>query len=132
MILGLSADLDEAEGAVGVEGGGGQHLEEVVLADVVGAGAGDEDAAGAEHLESAEIEFLVAAEGGVEIALALGEGGRVENDGVVAAVGGGIVLEQVEGVGLDPFDLSSVQKLRVQGGVLVGDFQSGDANCRRR
>ncbi len=83
MVFGLSANFDQAQGAVGVKGGGGEHFEEVGLADVVGAGAGDEDAAGAEHLEGAEIEFLVAAEGGVEIALALGEGGRVENDRVV-------------------------------------------------
>src|SRR5579864_6620436 len=100
MVFGLGSDLDQAEGAVGVEGGGRQHVQEVGLPDVVGAGAGHEDAAGAKHLEGAEIEFFVAAEGGVEIALRLGEGGRVENDGVVAAIRGGVVLEQVEGVGL--------------------------------
>ncbi len=72
---------------------------------MVGAGAGHENAAGAEHLEGAEVEFLVAAEGGIEVALGFGEGGRIENDGVVVAIGGGVVLEQVEGVGLDPFDL---------------------------
>ena len=90
---------------MGIEGSGGQHFEEVRLADVVGAGASDQDAAGAEHLEGAEIEFLVAAKGGVEVALGLGEGRRVEDDGVVATAGGGVVLEQVEGVGFDPFDL---------------------------
>ena len=84
MVFGLSANFDQAKSAVGVKGGRGEHFEEVLLADVVGAGAGDEDAAGAEHLEGAEVEFLVAAEGGVEIALALGEGGRIEDDGVVA------------------------------------------------
>ena len=111
MVFGLPSDFDQAEGAVSVEGGGGQHFEEVGLADVVGAGAGDQDSARAEHLEGAEIEFLIAAQGGVEVALGLGESGRVENDGVVATrllrtSGGGIVLEQIEGVGFDPFDLS--------------------------
>ena len=125
MVFGLSADLEEAEGAVGVEGGVGEHFEEVGLTDVVGAGAGDEDPAGAEHLEGAEIEFLVAAESGVEIALALGEGGRVENDGVVAAIGGGVVLQQVEGVGFDPFDLRLGNVATVERGVLVGDFEGG-------
>jgi hypothetical protein len=125
MVFGLSADLEEAEGAVGVEGGVGEHFEEVGLTDVIGAGAGDENPAGAEHLEGAEIEFLVAAESGIEIALALGEGGRVENDGVVAMIGGRVVLEQVKGVGLDPLDLSSIQELMVQCGVLIGDFESG-------
>ena len=92
---------------------------------MVGAGAGDEDAAGAKHLEGAEVEFFVAAEGGVEVALGFGEGGRIENDGVVVAVGGGVVLEQVEGVGLDPFDLLAFETGLVEGGVLVGDFEGG-------
>ena len=96
---------------MGVEGGVGEHFEEVGLADVVGAGAGDENPAGAQHLQGAEVEFLVAAEGGVEIALGLGEGGRIEDDGVVTAVGGGVVLEQVEGVGFDPFDLVCAERL---------------------
>ena len=90
--------------AVGVAGGVGEHFEEIGLADVVGAGAGDQDAAGAKHLQGAQVEFFVAAEGGIEVALALGEGGRIENDGVVALAGGGVVLEQIEGVGFDPFD----------------------------
>jgi hypothetical protein len=109
VVFGLSSDFDQAQGTVGVESGRTEHLEEVRLADVVGAGAGDEDAAGAKHLEGAKIEFFVAAQGGVEIALGLGKGGRVENDGVVAASllrtsWRSIVLEQIEGVGLDPFN----------------------------
>ncbi len=92
MVFGLASNLEQAEGAVRVEGRRSQHLEEVGLADMVGTGTGDEDAAGSQHLESPEIEFLVAAEGGVEIALALGEGGRVENDGVVVAIRRGVVL----------------------------------------
>ena len=95
---------------MGVKCGTGKHFQEVGLADVVGAGAGDEDAAGTEHLEGPEIEFFVAAQGSVEVALALGERGWVENDGVVAAVGGGVVLEEVKGVGFDPFNFFSVQE----------------------
>ena len=29
MVFGLASDLDQAEGAVGVEGGGGQHFQEI-------------------------------------------------------------------------------------------------------
>ena len=105
MVFGLTANLDQPQGAVGVVGGVGQHFEEVGLADVVGAGAGHQDAAGAEHLQGAEVEFFVAAEGGVEVALTLGERWRVEDDRVVALTGGGVVLEQIEGIGFDPFDL---------------------------
>jgi hypothetical protein len=67
VIFGLGADFEEAEGAVGVQGGGGQHSEEVWLADVVRARASNQDATGSEHFEGAEVEFFVAAEGGVEI-----------------------------------------------------------------
>src|SRR4029077_17906659 len=82
------------------------------------------------HFEGAEIKFFVAPERGVEIALAPGERGRVENNGVVAGTlvrtsWGGVVLEQVEGVGLDPLDLFAFELRLVEGGVLVGNFQSG-------
>ena len=105
MVFGLTANLDQPQGALGIASGVSQHFEEVGLADVVGAGAGDQDAAWAQHLQGAEVEFFVAAEGGIEIALTLGERGRVEDDRVVALTGGGVVLEQIEGVGFDPFDL---------------------------
>ena len=75
MIFGLSSDLQQAKRAVSIEGGIGQHFQEVGLADVVGAGAGDQNAAGAQHLQGAQVEFLVAAQGGFEVALGLGEGG---------------------------------------------------------
>src|SRR5208337_1882772 len=120
MVLGLSADLDQTESPMGVNSGIGEHFEETGLAEVVGTGAGDESTAGAQHLQGAEIEFFIAAEGGIEIALGFGEGGWVEPDRVIAAVGGGVVLEQVEGVGLDPLDFTMVE-----GGILVGDFERG-------
>src|ERR1700678_2122124 len=128
MVFGLASDFEEAQGAVGVEGGSGQHFEEIGLADVIGAGAGDENAAGAQHFEGAEIEFFVATESGIEIALGFGEGWRIENDGVVLLAGGGVVLEQIEGVGFNPFDFMNLGSVRlggVEGGVLVGDFESG-------
>ena len=89
MVFGLSADFEEAQGPVGIERRSGQHFEEVGLAHVVGAGAGDQDSAGPQHLEGAEVEFFVAAQGGVQVALGFGEGRRIEDDGVVAAFGGG-------------------------------------------
>ena len=125
MVFRLAADLYQAESAVGVKCGAGEHFQEIGLSYVVGAGAGDEDAAGAEHFEGAEIELFVAAQGGVEVALALGERGWVENDGVVVTVGGGVVLEEVKGVGFDPFNLFSFQELVVERGVLVGYFEGG-------
>ena len=104
MIFSLSPNLGHPQGAMSVTGSIGQHFEEIGLADVVGAGAGDEDAARAKHLQGAQVEFFVAAERRVKVALGLGEGGRIENDGVIALPGSGVVLEQVEGVGFDPFD----------------------------
>src|SRR5208283_4538371 len=64
-------------------------------------------------------------------ALGFGEGGRVEDDGVVLASGGGIVLEQVEGVGLDPFDLASAVLSPVELLVPLGDLQRGTRRVNR-
>src|SRR5208282_539961 len=93
VVFGLSADLDQTQCTVGVESGAAQHLLEIGLTDVVGAGAGDQDAAGSKHLQGAQVELLVAAQGGIEVALALGEGRGVEDDGVVTVIRSGIVLE---------------------------------------
>jgi len=118
VVIRLSSNLDQTEYAVSITGSAGKHFQEVGLANVVGARAGDENSTWAEHLEGAEVEFLVAAEGGIEVALGFGEGGRVENDGVIALAGGGVVLEQIEGVGFDPFDFAPIER-----GVLVGNFE---------
>src|SRR5580693_328712 len=123
MIFSLSADLNHAQGPVGIAGGAGQHLQEVGLADVVGAGAGHQDAAGAQHLQSAEVEFFIAAEGGIEVALTLGKRWWVEDDRIVTLAGGGVVLEQIEGVGFDPFDFRLVLAAPVEGGILIGNFE---------
>src|SRR5271155_868560 len=137
MVFGLGAKLNQPQAAVGIEGSRRQHFQEVERADVIGTGAGHEHAAGAQHLQRAEVQLFVPAEGSVEVALRLGKGRRVENDGVVAAVGGGIILEQVEGIGLNPFNLR-LFTVTVEDGVLEGDFErgartvnSGDAGAAR-
>src|ERR1700684_479664 len=85
MVLCLPTNLDQPKSSASIQGGVGEHFEEVGLTHVVRTGAANQDTAGAEHLQGAEVEFFVATESRVEIALALGEGGGVENDGVVAA-----------------------------------------------
>src|SRR5262249_49556315 len=122
VVFSLSTDLDQSQGAMSIERSRGQHSKEVGLADVVGTRARHEDSAGAEHLEGTQVEFLVSADGRVEVPLRFSEGWRIENNGVVEALGGGIVLEEIEGVGLDPLDFPSAQDLLVQGGILVGNF----------
>ena len=96
------------------------------------AGAGDQHAARPEHLQGAQVQLLVAADGGFHDALGLGEGGRVEDDGVVLLAGGGVVLEQIEGIGLDPLDLAAGVRVAVELLVLLGDFQGGTRgiDCR--
>ena len=120
MVPGLPPNLDQTQGSVGIMGRFGEHFEKVCWVDMVGAGAGDQDAAGAKHLQGAEVELFVAAEGGIEGAFTFGEGGWIENDGVIALAGGSVVLEQIEGVGLDPFDV-----LAIEGGIPVGDLERG-------
>src|ERR1700756_204133 len=101
MVLGLAASLEEAQRPVSVACCFCDDLEEVRLADVKGAGTGHQNSARAKHFQGSEVELLVAAEGGVEVLAAFGEGRRVEDDGVVLLAGGRVVLEEVEGVGLD-------------------------------
>ena len=93
---------------MGVPRGFGDDIQEFCGADVVGAGAAHENAAGTQHFKGAEVEFFVSAERSVEGATAFGERGRVEDDGVVLLAGSGIVAQQVECVGLNPFDFAAV------------------------
>ena len=118
VVFGLPPDFDEAQSTVSIQGGVGEHFQETRLVDVIGARAGDQNAAGAKHLEGAEVQFLVAAESRIEVALGFGEGGRVEHNRIVVVTCGGVILEQVEGVGLNPLDFAMIE-----GGVLVGDFE---------
>src|SRR5436309_1054078 len=118
MVFSLSTKFDEAQAPMGVEGSSAQHLQEAALTHVIRARAGHENAARAEHLERAEVQFFIAANGGIKVTLALRERGWVQDDGVVLALCRGVILEQVEGISLNPFDLAAVQ-----GSVLVGNFQ---------
>src|SRR5713101_1338000 len=120
MILGLPAIFYDSKASVDIPGGACDHIEILGGADVVGAAAGDQNAAGTQHLERPQVELFVAAKGSFQAALVLGEGGRIEHDGVVPASGVGVVPQQVEGVGFDPFDLTAVERT-----VAVGYLQRG-------
>ena len=75
-----------------------------------------------------QIEFLVAAQGGVQRAPALGERRRIEHDGFVLPAGVGIVAQQVEGVGFNPFDFAPA----IEGGVPLGHLQGRQRGIDRR
>src|SRR5271165_6981309 len=64
VVLCLASFLENSDAATGVGSGRSQHLQELALADVEGARAGDEDAAGAQHFQRAEVQLFVAAQGG--------------------------------------------------------------------
>src|SRR5271156_5074439 len=100
--------LDDPQRFVGVLGGVGYHFQEVGWADVERAGAGDESPSGAQHFHGTQVEFLVAAESFIEVALGFGKRRRIENDGVIAPVRSRVLPQQIEGVGLDPFQLPPV------------------------
>ena len=87
---------------------------------MVRTGAGDQNPSGPEHLQRPEVQLLVATQGSFQVPLVLGEGWRIEDDGVVLLSGGGVVAQQVEGVGFRPLDFAAVQ-----GGILIRDLQSG-------
>jgi len=133
VVLGLAAFLEDANDTAGVAGSVAQHVDEVGLADVVRTTAGDEDAAGTQHLQGAQIDFFVATQSGANILLRFGKGRRVEDDGVVLATEGGVVLEQVEGVGFEPLNfvavLTAVERFVLFGGLEcgAGSVDAGDA-----
>src|SRR5271157_1590707 len=85
-----------------------------------------------QHFQGSEIKFLVAAKSGFDRALAFGEGRGVEDDGVVLLARRGVVLEQVEGVGLDPLDLSADVGVAVELLVLLGHFERGTRGVNSR
>ena len=109
--------LQNAHGATGISGSSGQDVREIGLADVVGARAGGQDAAGPQHLQGAQVELFVAPESVGQRGAVLREWGRVKDDGVVLATGRGVVLEQVKGIGLDPFKFPAIKR-----GILLGHF----------
>src|ERR1039458_745955 len=116
MVERLAALFQNAHSAACISRGRAQDCQELTFADVERTGAGDENAAGPKHLQSAKVQLLIAAQGGGRSALGLGECRRVENDGVILPPRGSVILEQVESVGLGPFDLAEI----------------GRASCRER
>src|ERR1035441_7830082 len=88
VILALRAALQDAEGAVGVQAGLRNQLEERALAQMMRAGAGHQDAA---LWQRAQVDLLVSGGGGFQIAPALGEGWRIQHDGSEVASRAGIV-----------------------------------------
>src|ERR1700683_1756075 len=99
-------------------GRGGHYLQEVMRTDKKRAGAGDENPSRPQHLHGAQVELLISSERFFEVALRLGEGRWIKNDGVVAPVGGGIVSQKIEGIGLNPFQVAGVE-----GGVFFCPFE---------
>src|ERR1035441_5684883 len=125
MIDGSAPFFQDSHPSSSVGSSRSQHLQKFTLADMKRAGAGHQNPAWAKHLEGAQIQLLVAADGSLQNAFGLGKRWRVEDDSVVLLAGGGVVLEQIEGVGLDPFDLAADVGLAVELFVLLGDFQGG-------
>jgi len=119
-----TAAFEQGDAAVGVNGGRGDDGFEFGEADVVGAGAGDEQSAGAEHFEGAEVELFIAAECALDGALAFGEGGRIDDDDVPVVFGFGPVAEELEGIGLDPVNRAGEQGA-VGFQVALGDLKGG-------
>src|SRR5664280_153029 len=119
----LAAFFQNSHSVARIDSSGAEHCEEFSLADVERTGAGDENAAWPKHLQGAEIQLLIAAQRGRHGALGLGERRWIENDGVVLPPGGSVVLEQVEGVGLDPFDFAAAVSGAIELLVLLRHFQ---------
>src|SRR5882762_575956 len=105
VVLSLNALFEQSYDPLSVQRSSDDNVLQLLPANVIRARAGDQDSAGTEHLQGPQIQFFVAPRSGRKVALGLGERWRVENDGVVLTPGRGIVLEQVKGVGLHPFDL---------------------------
>src|ERR1039458_3826477 len=127
MVERLAPLFQNAHAAACIRSGRAEHRQELAFADVERTGAGDQNAAGTKHLQRAQVELLVAAEGGGHGALGLGERRRVENDGVILPARGGVVLEQVECIGLGPFDLAAAVRGAIELLVPLRHFQ-----CRTR
>ena len=98
--------LEEAHAARGIGSGRGHGRFEIGPADVMRAGAGDEQTAGAQHFERAKVQLLVTAQRALDGAFSFCEGRRIKNDGVKFFTGLRPVAENLEGVGLYPINIS--------------------------
>ena len=96
-------------------------------ADVMRAGAGDEQAAWTQHFERAKIEFFVAAQSTLDGAFRFGKGRRVDNDDVEFFASLRPVTQDRECVGFDPFNISrDARAIRRQ--ISLRNFERG-AGC---
>ena len=123
MVPGLGAFLHYPYLPASVHGGRDQHLLEIVLRDRLRAGAGHQYAAGTQHLQRPQVDFLIPAHGLGKGSFVAGERRRIEHDGVVLAAGGGVILEHVEDIAFQPFDLPHLLLGLVQDGILLGGLQ---------
>ncbi len=105
MIRSLGAALQDAQRALVLVGGFRDHFEQIGLAHVMGAGAGDEHTAGSEQRDGAPVDLLIGAAGGVHVSAGLGEGGRIEHHGVELMARSRKPGEGFEGVVLPELDV---------------------------
>lgn len=120
MVLGLCSSLDDSNRFVGVVGSLGDDLEEKGFGNVVGAGAGEEEAARLENLEGAKIDLLVAAVSSRDAVAILGKGRGVENYGVEATPRIVVFLEEVKCVSLPEVNVRGGVQLLIAFGGLDG------------
>src|SRR5580698_7899064 len=90
--------LEKAHAAAGIGGSRGDRGFEIGPANMVRAGAGDEQTAVVEHAQGAQVELLVAAQRAFDGTFGLGERRRVENDGVEALASARPVAQNLKGV----------------------------------
>src|SRR5271156_5234303 len=102
MVLSSSPALQDSQVLMSISCRLGNHLMELLGANVERARAGHQNPSRTQHFHGAQVELLISAEGFVEIALAFGKRRRIENDGVVSPFGRIVIPQKVEGVGLNP------------------------------
>src|ERR1700678_1687996 len=101
MVFSLPSNLDQAQLAMRIPRRRSQHFQKIRLANMVRTRARHQCSARPQHLKSPQIDLLISAQRSVQVALRFGESWRVENDAVITLARSGVVLEQIEGVGLD-------------------------------
>lgn len=127
MVGGLAAHLHQAHAAAGLLGGLGNQGQEAGAVEVVGAGAGHQEAARRHHFQGAAVDGQVTFFPLFEMLAALDEGRRVENDRAEAPAA--LLAQKVEDVGGD--EVATIGKA-VQVGILPGlaDRRGGNVNAR--
>lgn len=82
MVSCLSSALGHCDRAMGVNRRTRYGAEEIRLAYVVRAGAGDQKAAAVSNFERTKVEFLISAQRGLNVRSGAGERRRINDDGV--------------------------------------------------